>query len=143
MSTRSRWVCGATVVVLGLVGVAIWAVYDVGNVEKRVSQLERELSRRDSIPRIQAWLASLGPQSITPSVERDRKQWPECLRELRTIRMRSAENGGVWLHLVTGLDLEVFPMGRRPARQLRERSGLTAPYVGTYGPDAYISAVER
>ncbi len=134
---------GATLV--GIVGLAVWVVYDVGNMsyEKNVASLERELDRRSSIPQIQAWLASRGAQGITASIEHDPKQWPPCIRDLRTVRIRQAEGGGVWLHLVAGVDLAVYPRGTRPPRQTHKPSMATPGYLGTYGKDAYISMVER
>jgi hypothetical protein len=128
---------------MGRYGLGCFLVAAGGCYVDDLRALESELTERQSVTRIQEWLALTSPLGYT-SIDADK--WPECIRELRPIRVHGVEKGnGVVVMMRRGdvYSLVVFPQGRRPAISEHEPSGSRPGYLGAFGPDAYIAMTER
>jgi hypothetical protein len=108
---------------------------------------EERLAKRDAVSCIQSWLA-LRPSG---SDWLSRNKWPDCLDELNAAGVHVSDDGGVLVTFVRdrrfvammGPTLRVYPPGHRPVLDVHVPTQDTPGYLGTFGPDAYVSFSER
>jgi hypothetical protein len=103
--------------------------------------VEHDLTQRNSVARIQAWLASR-PMADRPATP---ESWPDCIQELKPKRVSLIDNGGISLMVMRGehMTIAVYPPGRRPPLDVHEPSQARPGYVGAFGPDASIAFSEK
>jgi hypothetical protein len=131
--------------VLASVAVSVWTACEISDSGQGsdLRRLERELARRDSVPAIQAWLLEHPEGPLRDAILGEVTEWPACIRELRALRARRAENGGVRLELSRGFSLTVYPRGQRPRDGTPESPAGRHLFLRAVGDDAYIARAER